>query len=643
MGCGASSPATEAVDEDEKKTTKASSPPPSEPSKDANVTDNSGRGHTRIGDASVAHEYAAVGATAGVVAGAAAAAAAANPDLLGQTTQLSRVTGEALLELAKTLPIVAPVAFLIGAIASSAVTAVNLKGDCMEFGRVVSTLEAILVRAENLENKADVVADVKQSLEEALQLMQRIQDRGFLTSTFFARADQVRFDDIKERIEAAIHRLNLSATVDTAVITQARFKQSEQLKAKVAELGGAEKVASDPTAMKQFEAHMDASEALIAASVTEARKDLKAIGEDVTQANKVISAMEAAQKESIMESRMTLRRMSQTQEQFRTEQNKKLDDVTESFVQLQQQSELQRLQNDILKQQVDELKSMLSDVKNSMTKFPVPAKEPERMLVVNTGGMMTLDEKDAAFETLQHICVQVTLKYGLPSYVNIVGNRTQYTAAGYMPATAIPAGVKTQSNADGSGEQTALNLCHLTIPRKVSVCQHVVSTEKPLVFEGLHNHPAPADDCDFEVAARVDDDLRSFLDSMASHTGQATHSSSASEEEARQFKMQVVFNFLQEVQKHPETYFYAGVPIKVGGQSVGSLCILGTKKPPSWIDADVIWLENMAEKVVVALERQLESNKRKNAQKAMMEQMMQMQMQMQMQMMSQFGMQPTPA
>ena len=98
------------------------------------------------------------------------------------------MTGEALLELAKTLPIVAPVAFLIGAIASSAVTAVNLRGDCLEFGRIVKVLEAILLRAQNLESSQEVIYDVKQSLEEALQLMQKIQDRGFLTSTFFARS-----------------------------------------------------------------------------------------------------------------------------------------------------------------------------------------------------------------------------------------------------------------------------------------------------------------------------------------------------------------------------------------------------------------------------------------------------------------------
>ena len=47
------------------------------------------------------------------------------------------------------------------------------------------------------------------------------------------------------------------------------------------------------------------------------------------------------------------------------------------------------------------------------------------------------------------------------------------------------------------------------------------------------------------------------------------------------------------------------------------------------MDADVVWLENMADKVVVALERQVESKKRQNAQKVMMEQMMKMQQQRQ--------------
>lgn len=330
------------------------------------------------------------------------------------------------------------------------------------------------MEAENLEGQVDVVDDVRCSLEEALQLMEKIQDRGFLSGTFFARADQVKFDDLKHRIESAIARLTLSCSVDTAVITKAKFTQSENLRKKMMELGGPEKVAQDEHARKAFEQHMEASDALISASVAEARKDLRAIGEDVVQANNVINAIEAAQKEQILETQLSFRRMSVSQE----ETQKKLEGMTDSFMQLQQQNELQRLQNDMLKRQVDELKNMLGEVKDCMSKFPVPAKEPERMLVMNTGGLMHMTEHDAAFDTLQSICVDVTVRYGITSFFNMIGDMKQYTAAGYMPADAIPKvksdGIGTTMSQQNGQSHMAINLCHLSIPRKVpsiNVCR----------------------------------------------------------------------------------------------------------------------------------------------------------------------------
>lgn len=83
------------------------------------------------------------------VAGAAAGGAVSAMD--GTVAEVGRATGEALVELAKTLPFIAPVAFLICAVASSAATAAVLKNDCMQFVKVLNTVEAIIVKAENLE------------------------------------------------------------------------------------------------------------------------------------------------------------------------------------------------------------------------------------------------------------------------------------------------------------------------------------------------------------------------------------------------------------------------------------------------------------------------------------------------------------
>jgi hypothetical protein len=88
-----------------------------------------------------------IGAVAGAAAGGVVSAMASDSGM----AEVGRATGEALVELAKTLPFIAPVAFLICAVASSAATAAVLKNDCMQFVKVLNTVEAILVKAENLE------------------------------------------------------------------------------------------------------------------------------------------------------------------------------------------------------------------------------------------------------------------------------------------------------------------------------------------------------------------------------------------------------------------------------------------------------------------------------------------------------------
>jgi len=331
------------------------------------------------------------------LAGAAAAAtvtAVVNSENLSSAPEdLAKVTGEALLEMAKTVPFVAPVAYLIGAIASSAVTAVTLKADCVEFGKIVQMLENILLKAQNLESHEEVVQDVKESLEEALMLMEKMQDRGIIAATFLAKSDKSRFEDLRVRIEQAINRLNLSVTVDTAVITKAKFQQSEELRKKIEDLGGLDVVESDPDAAKQLQDMMEASDQVLNANIVAARKTLKVVGDEVMKANSVMKTIEEQQMKQQRETRKSIqnqeeesKKLQELTTKMKEEHGSKLDEMTENFMKVQQQAELQKLQNEVLKQQVDELKTMLSEVKDCMTKFPVPPREPERLLLAQTGG-----------------------------------------------------------------------------------------------------------------------------------------------------------------------------------------------------------------------------------------------------------------
>ena len=109
----------------------------------------------------------------------------------------AKATGVALMELASQVPIVAPVAYLVGAVAQSASTAVSLKSDAAEFGRVVAMLENVLCKAESLESQTDVIDDVRASLEEALQFMEDLQARGWLHATLLSHSDKSRFHELK--------------------------------------------------------------------------------------------------------------------------------------------------------------------------------------------------------------------------------------------------------------------------------------------------------------------------------------------------------------------------------------------------------------------------------------------------------------
>ena len=138
----------------------------------------------------------------------------------------------------------------------------------------------------------------------------------------------------------------------------------------------------------------------------------------------------------------------------------------------------------------------------------------------------------------------------------------------------------------------------------------------------MHNHPAPAEMSDLGSAAAVDPVLGGFLEQMA-----------ASEPFAKggdddDFKMKVLMDFFQSVMSSPESAFYAGVPVRVDGQAVGSFCMFGPKKPSTWSDAEVVWLEKQALRAAHSLEKQLEMKRFQHAQQAMMAQMMQMQQQM---------------
>ena len=209
------------------------------------------------------------------------------------------MTGQALLEVAQQVPLLAPVAFLVGAVASSAAEAVVLKEDCAEFQVLIEHLEKILVRAESLEDHGASVNEIRDTLTEALQLMETLKTQGALKSVFVAESQKSRFEDLRVRIQQAIARLNLSAAVDTAVITKAKFRQSEELAKKVEDLGGFEAVVDDPRKMEQVSSMMEGGERVVANVVQRARHDIAEVGRELRASQRLMDSIHEAQEDAV--------------------------------------------------------------------------------------------------------------------------------------------------------------------------------------------------------------------------------------------------------------------------------------------------------------------------------------------------------
>ena len=101
------------------------------------------------------------------------------------------------------------------------------------------------------------------------------------------------------RIQQAIARLNLSAAVDTAVITKAKFRQSEELAKKVEDLGGFEAVVDDPRKMEQVSSMMEGGERVVANVVQRARHDIAEVGRELRASQRLMDSIHEAQEDAV--------------------------------------------------------------------------------------------------------------------------------------------------------------------------------------------------------------------------------------------------------------------------------------------------------------------------------------------------------
>ena len=121
------------------------------------------------------------------------------------------------------------------------------------------------------------------------------------------------------------------------------------------------------------------------------------------------------------------------------------------------------------------------------------------------------------------------------------------------------------------------------------------------------------------AASKVDPQVREFLTKMS----EGNPFSHARGSEGREEAMKIALEMYQEFLGAEETMFYAGVPIFVEGQVVGSFCMLGPRKPDGFEDAHVADMKAQAARASTSLTSQLQHKRTQAAQQQMMQQMMQ--------------------
>ena len=86
-------------------------------------------------------------------------------------------------------------------------------------------LERILVKAEHLAEHADEIDEIRETLEEALALMDSIKSKGILEVFCKVETTRSKFEELRDRINRAIQRLNLATGVEANSIARAQVSR----------------------------------------------------------------------------------------------------------------------------------------------------------------------------------------------------------------------------------------------------------------------------------------------------------------------------------------------------------------------------------------------------------------------------------
>ena len=162
------------------------------------------------------------------------------------------------------------------------------------------------------------------------------------------------------------------------------------------------------------------------------------------------------------------------------------------------------------------------------------------------------------------------------------------------------------------------------------MCQHVVKSGVGLQTVGRSDGPELAAPEQLAVAARTDPVVGQFLadlgNAMAGGAPAIWQQREGGQAAANSLISAVFLQLLGP--EFADTLLYAGTPLRVEGQTMGTLCCLAPRPPEGGVD--MAELAELARPIEAALERRLARKRQAAANAAMMQQLQQMQaMQMQ--------------
>ncbi|KAL7527078.1 hypothetical protein ACHAWF_002030 [Thalassiosira exigua] len=249
------------------------------------------------------------------------------------------------------VPVVAPAAFLIGAVARASMEAVVLMEDARAYAETARRVEKEMLKARAMESQREAVEAIVAVLEESLNLIKSLASRGIMASVVWACKDAKRLTKYKEDLTEAVALMQLDSQLELMELKRIELKQAKDLEGKVEEMGGLDECAASPEKTATLSEFMEKSDALVLAKVDH---------------------LAAKKHECISETPTSSRSMDT------------------HFVKMQLETE-----------KVAALADTLVDVKSKLTACPVPTNEPARLMAMRASGGTEMTPSSTAYPELE--------------------------------------------------------------------------------------------------------------------------------------------------------------------------------------------------------------------------------------------------